>query len=179
MIVFARAISQTDRCGIIPYVYKKSEGQMFFLLAHHSKTRELGDFGGGRKKDESALSCCLREFMEESHGIFNEEYSTINDLQDKISLTDGSKMTIIFVPVSEKWLNDAVTAFKKKRTKNDEIRDIRWVDRSTFFDLIRPRKSHSLGDKKYKMWKKVSNFLNTFPDARKLNEALKLVSEVR
>ena len=55
---------KTLRSGVIPYTIWNDE--LHFLFARHAATGELGDFGGGTKKYETALVAALREFKEES-----------------------------------------------------------------------------------------------------------------
>jgi hypothetical protein len=156
------AYSKTERCGIIPYTI--NNGKIYFLMAVHSKTKELGDFGGGVKRNEYSLTGGFREFLEESNNLFDEEYSSSRDLLNKIALVDGDNMAIIFAPLEQKWFHEAGPKFRKLRTRRDEISDIMWIEKEIFIGLIN-NKHQKIGNyKKTKifMWQKIRNFLKKF-----------------
>jgi len=60
------------RAGIIPYVKNEKDDNLIFAFGVDVNFRELTDFGGGvsYKKDKSAVIGALREFQEESLGVF-------------------------------------------------------------------------------------------------------------
>src|SRR5579885_778662 len=77
MKVFFNRVSTTNlayvrpyRSGIIPYIVTK--GNVYFAFGEHTETGDLTDFGGGVKmrSGEDALSGALREFQQESLGVF-------------------------------------------------------------------------------------------------------------
>lgn len=63
------------RAGVIVYVEipNANKPQLFFCLGLDQRTGDITDFGGGvTKKDPTALHAALREFHEETLGIFTE-----------------------------------------------------------------------------------------------------------
>ncbi len=122
--MLTKAISLADiktiRCGVIPYtIYRDSMGihRLLFLFARDKLTKELGDFGGGVKKDEFSLMAGMREFCEETHGVFSHIYTTPNDVTNKLAIIDFKRQTpsmaIIFVPLENKWITDAQEMFSQ------------------------------------------------------------------
>jgi len=109
------------RCGSIPYILLKSPGtpgvpvgngyKLWFLLARHKATGELGDFGGGIKKIETTLEGGIRELHEESRGIFENIYKTPSDMASCITLVDRQDMAEIFIPLDPEWFVSAKIKF--------------------------------------------------------------------
>lgn len=168
------ATVRTNRCGIIPYTIAK--GSIYFCLARDKVTNELGDFGGGVRKTEFALMAALREFYEESHGIFSHIYSSANDVGNKIAIVDGANMAIIFLPLENKWLEDAQVAFAANlptKRKSDEVAELVWVNESTFLGLISGRRNN-----KDILWTKIQSFLRkTYqPKINELQDALRAIA---
>lgn len=146
--------AKTNRCGVIPYTI--ANGSIYFLLARDKTTRELGDFGGGVRKSEFALTAALREFYEESHGIFGQIYKSESDMSNKVALVDGSNMAIVFVPLDSMWLEEAQRVFLEhppKKKKEDEVSELVWVSEYTFSSLI---KGESVS--KNILWTKIQSF---------------------
>lgn len=147
----AHTIDRT-RCGVIPYTVIR--GKIFFLCAVDKDTKEYGDFGGGVKKIETALKGGLREFEEESLGIFFQKKYEENSYTTTLSIDDPKKkMSIIFCPVENIWKNIASKKFRE-RVKNFkgklEVCDIIWLDFNSFFVNIFYKEG--------KMWNKIKNF---------------------
>jgi len=136
-----------SRAGVIMYTIYK--GTYYFLLARDRRTKELGDFGGGRQKDESALEAAQRELKEEGNEVFDtiaEEY-----LENGIALYD-EHMAIIFMPLIDKsWLYMANFLFNKKT--NVEVSEIVWLHEKDFLSFVWENKNHHI-------WNKVRKFIS-------------------
>lgn len=146
--------AKTNRCGVIPYTI--ANGSIYFLLARDKSTKELGDFGGGVRKSEFALTAALREFYEESHGIFGQIYKSESDMSNKVALVDGNNMAIIFAPLESAWLEDAQRVFLEnppKKKKEDEVSELVWVSEYNFSSLI---KGESVS--RNILWSKIQSF---------------------
>jgi hypothetical protein len=161
-----------DRCGFIPYVI--TEEGVFVLLAKHGASQELGDFGGGVRKDESSIQAGLREFYEETLGIFD---LTKEDVGGNIAILNRKEtMAIIFTPVSPIWLAKARTNFLEKvrdlKSSNEEITDVVWVSFEAFIRLIYGGKIRGQNV----MWSKIQRFFKEEFQTSKLETALKLIS---
>jgi hypothetical protein len=113
MLTIGKCLSdiRLRRCGVIPYLLLRD--QLWFLLARHRKTAEVGDLGGGIKKIETPLEGGIREFHEESRGIFLEVYRSPADMAACVTLVDPSDMAEIFVPVDPQWFSDAWDRFQE------------------------------------------------------------------
>jgi len=176
MMTFASHLAtiKTTRCGVIPYTI--ANGSLYFLLTRDRITSELGDFGGGVRKSEFALMAALREFYEESHGIFSHIYNSANDMGNKIAIIDGSNMAIIFVPLESNWLEEAQRAFVENpptKKKSDEVSELVWVNEYTFTNLINGRKiSNDV------LWVKIQSFLKKSyqPKKTQVQDALRAVA---
>lgn len=178
------ATIQTKRCGIIPYTI--ANGSLYFCLTRDKATSELGDFGGGVRKSEFALMAALREFYEESHGIFSHIYRSANDVSNKIAIVDGDNMAIIFLPLESKWIEEAQIAFianPPTKKKSDEVSELVWVNDTNFLGLINGRRhtprppvgvGRANGDV---LWTKIQSFLKKAyqPKRLELQDALRAV----
>jgi len=150
-----------ERAGIIPYV--KVDGKIYFLLAQDTKTKELGDFGGGRKKGETPLFTAFREWSEESRGMFDGTRIGL-DFQrmyySPMVYHPEQKCGIIFVKVSEEWRRMAVDEFSSKIPISAEMREVsavRWVSAQNMVKLIKKEKKG--------MWRKIRKILGSIdPD---------------
>ena len=139
------------RAGIIVWSRDSSAG-LKFCLGLDCKSGDITDFGGGvsYRKDGSALNGALREFNEESHGVFGE--FTPSQLQDCMVIYNRS-MLIIFLridnimsPLIDLTVNEPVTVepgpvelsakFESRATPRSEISNLIWVDETEFRDLI-------------------------------------------
>ena len=119
-----------SRAGVIPFTIYNDE--MYFLLACDRRSRDLCDFGGGCKMGESLLTTAIREFQEESNGIFEQHYSP-QVFGESVPVI-GKNMTIIFLPIDPSWIDRAAGDFSKKF--NDEISTVRWVSLRTFKEIV-------------------------------------------
>lgn len=136
---------KTRRCGVIPYTLvlpknSTESSQLWFLLARHRLTGELGDFGGGIKKVEKTLVGGFRELQEESRGIFSEIYRSPNDLEHCVTVIDNkADMAEIFVPVGPEWFLIVDDKFKRAISQKkgfDEMSELVWVSEETMNKLV-------------------------------------------
>ncbi len=142
---------RTIRAGVIPYRVDPITGDLSFLLARHSSSKELGDFGGGVRKNESALEAAFREFSEETLGVFSEFYSEPEDLGLCLAFIDGGSMSVIFAPVPfdfdvEKRFEEARENIRRGRNDKRtnvaqrkalaEISEVVWATNNEFRKLI-------------------------------------------
>jgi 8-oxo-dGTP pyrophosphatase MutT (NUDIX family) len=149
--------TRTIRAGVIPYRFNPVTGELSFLLARHSSSKELGDFGGGVRKNESALQAAFREFDEETLGVFSEFYSKPEDLELCPAFIDGGSMSVIFAPVPYDF--DVYERFSDARMQNSsrahhgahhkplrkalvEISEVVWASVTEFRRLIRKGEHH-------------------------------------
>jgi hypothetical protein len=83
------------RAGAIPYILR--QGEIYFALGLDTQYSELTDFGGGvsYKNDGNAVEGALREFSEESLGVFG---SVDRALLNQCMVVYNRQMMIVFVP---------------------------------------------------------------------------------
>lgn len=152
---------KSKRCGTIIYTLEqnKTSWSLWFLLARDKKTGELGDLGGGIKKNENTLAAGFRELKEESRGIFSEVYRRPQDMANCVAVIDDkADMTELFAPVHQDWLYMASEKFKytPPMKKNiDEMSELVWVSQDTLNDLVWGQSLLDVGS----MWSKIKIFL--------------------
>lgn len=66
--------NDVERVGVIYYTFIK--GRLYMCLGRDRQTKELSDFGGGRKYGESVHDAAVRESCEESRNAFLKFQST-------------------------------------------------------------------------------------------------------
>lgn len=138
-----------QRAGVI--MYTKINNKLYFGFGVDSIYNELTDFGGHLdRKDKNAITGALREFREESLGLFNYTYEQVKD--NIISYDD--KMAILFIKVNEspEIINQKFKNKLNARYKNNvEVNDIVWL---SLEDLLKELyKDHS------KIYTRVKNHL--------------------
>nr|WIL05052.1 hypothetical protein pmam_13 [Pithovirus mammoth] len=124
------------RAGVI--VYKIYQGQLLFCMGVDRKTRELTDFGGGisYRKDKTLVKGALREFNEESLGVFG-SFEEEKVLDGVVAYNDY--MAILFLHLDcdiEEVTDRFVKRFRAERSA--EVSSLAWMTverfRSTLFD---------------------------------------------
>ena len=157
MITFGSylASAKVSRCGFLPFTVYKNE--LWFLFARHKVSKDLGDWAGGIRKNETALAGGLRELHEESKYIFVNEI-TINDCVNQIALVDGVNMATIFVSIDPSWIEKAEWMFLNAEG-SDEISEAVWISESKLYNLVYTPdlKSGTV------MWRKIRTFFKKIP----------------
>lgn len=155
----------SSRAAVVPYTVKTVPGKcskIIFLMGVDTATNDITDFGGGIKKHECDLAGAYREFKEETKDIFGDSIS-MNDLTTCLSVVQCVQphahlprgMSVIFVPVSNDWIDKAEKLFdnsKNSTNKPDEISKLVWLDESEFYRLIH---GNHLS---LKMWSRLQKF---------------------
>jgi len=134
------------RAGIIFYIL---DGQnISFALGTDSKTHELTDFSGSVKysKGETCIEGALREFEEETLGIFGK--IAVEEISDFYAIYDEDNMVIfIMLEASQNTIRKAFNE-KIKNIKNPEICSIFFITSNQFRYLIRKTfKEHVIYEK--------------------------------
>lgn len=145
------------RSGAIIYIHMA--GKTYFCLGIDAIHRELTDFGGGVKKDETIIEGGLRELYEESQGVFGD--LLYNDIKDCI-IFNSHNMAIMFIHLQVDMNQITKTFFEKIKDKAElEVSSIKWLETNELTDSIQGRG--------YKMYNRVSKFLNkVLPDIKSL-----------
>lgn len=127
-------LSSVTRAGVIVYRVIDIINGVHLLLGVDRKHKELTDFGGGvsKKKDKNPIETALREFNEETLGIFGQ--LTIKDIKDSLAFINQQMMVImIHMPVN---LEKTVKTFEKNLVKHTEISDLVWISLQELEDII-------------------------------------------
>jgi hypothetical protein len=126
-----------QRGGIIPYMVS-SEGNLKFALGLDYVHKELTDFGGGisYKKDGDAVVGSIREFDEESLGVFGEVKK--EDLENCLTIY-SNEMMIIFLKVDVNASEINKLFYQKlKQESEPEVCDIVWLEKKELKKSLEP-----------------------------------------
>lgn len=150
-----RQVVKPQRAGII--LYTNIQNERFFGLGVDTQSKELTDFGGGIKysKDKDVVKGALREFHEETLGLFKD----IKEEQlDDCIVMYNHYMLIIFKYISIDSIDIVQANFlilyqkmvEKHLLKTPEVCEIKWLKQSEFKQAICCRGG---------MFSRVQNFL--------------------
>jgi len=162
------------RTGIILYTYNPRQPKNIqFLMGIDQNSRDLCDFGGGRKTNENVLESALRELSEETRGIFGSEITTETIRKSSI-LTNKVNEIIFFVYVDPKWIDIAEHKFMEAKNNGidtelcyNELSGLVWIDAEEFYRLF-----NSKGNRR--IWSKLGKFIK-YNTTRDQLEALSVV----
>lgn len=147
-----------NRAGVIPYIIYKGK-KVMFCMGIDRISRDLTDFGGKVEiKDANPVYGGLREFKEESLGVFGE--FIIGDVSNDIVLYNDNMM-IMFVKL-EVDPRIVTEQFKQKIRQicNPEVSDIVWLHKEELLSLISGKCYYG-----YKViYSRVKNFLSNALD---------------
>jgi ADP-ribose pyrophosphatase YjhB (NUDIX family) len=144
------------RAGIIPFSINPKTKTRWFCLAMDNRTNELGDFGGGVRSNETAIKGAIREFNEESLGVFNLPELYIRSNVKSCIKTNSCQ--IFFVQVDWEQVEDSQYYFNALNG-NDEVSKIIWIEECKFLELLKKGNVKSQ-NQKYVMWSKVQKILS-------------------
>jgi len=119
------------RSGVIPFTSYK--GKLYFCLGIDKISGELTDFGGGVKlTDKTPVHAAIREFRDESKGVFSSCYDLNRVKYSSFSLFHGDFL-IIFLYVPDHYLHLAGERFiMKTKSVYDEVIGITWYPEEDF-----------------------------------------------
>lgn len=126
------------RGGVIPCVIK--DGQLYFCFGIDSKYKEITDLAGGisYKKDKNFINGCLREFEEETLGVFG-KITTSQMNKSIVICSNNNSSCAIILPLQVK-MNDITNKFldKSKKTKHNlEVENLIWISYKEVKDMFR------------------------------------------
>lgn len=129
------------RCGIIPYTI--INGIKYFCFGIDTKTNNITDFAGGRKRDESFFEGAKREFNEESLGIFKGYYCG-----SKIKFRYKSSY-IMFIHFHIDNIQEIYNKYIDRLIfeNNSETNGIIWLDENQLKEKLRGDEFYSLTKK--------------------------------
>ena len=140
------------RSGIIPYV--KIGKTIKFLMGVDKKHKELSDFGGGVKLNETVIRAGKRELFEEVKELICED-----DISDvKIGIYDRHNSTcvlfceIINCELAERLQKEFIKTVKHGDEYN-EMSSLVWISTNDMIQLVYSSESGITG--KYNMWNRI------------------------
>ena len=136
---------KTLRAAVIPYIFL--DQKLFFLLARDRACGDITDIGGGVKKYECSLSGCIREFKEETSGIYGSLYNNFDNFSRDVAVYTKN-MSVLFISFPQ-WILQKTKEF----SPNSEISELIWIDELEFIKLINPHIKTNTP-----MWKKIQPF---------------------
>ena len=128
VVGYALSKTYTRRAAVMPYTFDK-DNRLLFLVGKDKNSGDITDFGGGRKKYEYSLNAAIREFNEETSGVFSpyihatscNEYTTNPAIID-----DDLSLATLFIYIPYDVINSKIEHF----TENKEVRSLHLVSRS-------------------------------------------------
>ena len=122
-----------QRAGVI--IYKEINGQLVFGLGVDTDSNNLTDFGGGvTKKDINPINGGLREFVEETLGVFG----SFNEKEVGNCLVIYSEHMLIMFLHLDFDIDKSTYLFKErlKHAKRPEIKELMWMTKNYLFSII-------------------------------------------
>ncbi len=118
------------RGGILPYTV--IDGVRLYCFALDSSSADLTDFGGSRDtRDKDILETALREFKEESLGVFgNVTYEDLLDVEAIYTRVNENRYAMmLLLPVKVRDLMEPVEEFSRRaaRLRDHENRALVWL----------------------------------------------------
>lgn len=122
------------RAGVIVYV--NYNGGIIFCMGVDKRTKEITDFGGGvsYKNDGNTIVGGLREFTEESLGVFG-KFSP-EDIRNCV-VVHSKNMAIFFIPLQCDPVEiNRLFLQRYGKEKNEEVSSLAWMNRQTFVTCL-------------------------------------------
>jgi hypothetical protein len=161
-------VVKPNRGGIVVYfktpsnivmpATNKEVNEILFCFGIDAKFNELTDFGGGISlKRETVIEGALREFREESHGVF--EQLIPSNLSDCLAIYNESTM-IIFVELRVTLDNEdrhlLNLTFKSRLHEKSEISSLVWINSSELLSLLERSKTRQ---HRWNMYRRVQSLI--------------------
>nr|QBK89882.1 MAG: NUDIX hydrolase [Pithovirus LCPAC101] len=129
--------NRIERSGVI--IYTICDNKFYFGLGVDHESGDITDFGGGiKKKDFSLIDGTLREFTEESLGVFG-KFS--HDEIEKCICVYNQHTMIVFIPLKlDKNKINKTFNQRLKYVKEPEVDSIFWITKETFINLVYGKK---------------------------------------
>jgi hypothetical protein len=150
--------STETRSGVIVYTYYQQK--LLFGLGLDATYQQLTDFGGKKINREDVITCALREWREESFGIFEDPIKQWNktDINDCVYVSDGTCL-VIFVRLDvDPRITDQVFELQTKKTRHIEVSRIVWLDKRQLICELLPDKPKS------RIYERVFDVLSANPE---------------
>lgn len=155
-------------CGIIPFAIYKNN--VYFLLGK-SKYYGLEDLGGKRDKYESVIKCAVREFNEETVGLFKTQKELIKIIKSKYMvqpiMLDNIYLTYLIKVKYDPNLTDKyklINQYMKNHKKEIkyqhgyfEMDELVWVNYNQLNKILKKGK---IRPRTYSIFKKIINKVN-------------------
>lgn len=123
---------KTRRAGVIVYSVDNVNKEIYFYMGIHKDSGDLTDFGGGVQLNENSIKGGIREFTEESHGVFG-KYQ-INDIQECYAAYN-QRIIIMFLRIDvnyPKVQNNFINSINNK----SELSSIERLTRTEFITAL-------------------------------------------
>lgn len=157
MIISPKNIAPTDlsflykknygrRAGIVPFMIDR-RGETYILLGQDKQNGRWADLGGRSEKNETPLENAMREYLEESRGVFPIDLSSLTRVV--ISKHRKGLQTILFVQVLSSEDNIKIDEkFQNTIPKNkyeDELSYLKWIHFDEFMNAENKQLSRAMG----------------------------------
>lgn len=134
-------IVKPQRAGVI--IYTKIDNEIIFGLGVDTLSKEYTDFGGGISyhKDKNVILGALREFKEESLGIFGEvDFNHV--LNSYVIYNNNNLIIFYYINLNPTVINDVFLLNYNQTVKDNivpEVCEIKWMNMTEFKKNIATR----------------------------------------
>lgn len=123
------------RAGVIAYT--KYKGRFRYCLGASATYNDLTDFGGkAAPEDESILRTALREFHEETLGVFSKYIDAMSIAAARAICGPDRMILLLYIPGIIPHLISEEFNLKASNEELCEIASIHWVSRAALIELI-------------------------------------------
>lgn len=138
------------RAGVI--IYTKYNNEIYYGLGIDSVSKEITDFGGGisyKERDKNVILGALREFKEETLGIFGDVHY-LDILESPVIYNKQNLIIFKYVDLSPLMIRELFLIAYQEQRRPPEVCDIVWMNTNELKHCIMTRG---------KMFFRVQNFL--------------------
>lgn len=141
------------RAGIIPIV--EQGNVQFFGFGVENGIAAIGDFGGKIERwDRDALDAAIREYYEESFGVFGD---ITRDMLQNCFVLDGIDTAEILLPVSGPLYQYTERFHQMGISSEHEVQSVIWLSRRQLLTAIDSQEVSFEGTKIYHMYDRIRN----------------------
>ena len=134
-------IQSQHRSGVI--VYRRLNDEYIFGLGIDTQSGDITDFGGGvQHQDNLPIVVGLREFTEETLGVFG-HFSAEEVIKSLVIYSDSLMIMFLHLDFNFNAINKLFD-YRRKKIKHTEIDKLIWFDKRQFLNLIEGNATSSL-----------------------------------
>ena len=145
-LIYKKLVKEIDlntikppRAGVI--IYTKHHNEIYYGLGIDNATKEITDFGGGisyKERDKNVILGALREFKEETLGIFgNITYKEV--LESPVIYNKHTLIIFKYVDLEPSMVRELFLQTHQKQVRVSEVCDIIWMTTNELKNCVMTR----------------------------------------